>query len=314
MRLRPTRNVLLAAAVVLAGLLVSATAAGAAPGGASAQGAPRSLAEARKQVKDARRRQDAAQKALEAAERQRQLAEAREQEATRRLASVGGQLRQLRAVVGARARSSYMSGSAVTVATVVDGADADDLLDRMETVFQLAERSNQTLRDLNELEGVAAESRQVLARVGAEQRELERRMEQELARADRILAEQVAAEDRLRAESGAAADALAAETAAERAGGVSAGGGGACDLSGIPTPARNIIMQESRGIPTAKNPRSTAFGLGQLLLGNRIRYLGAANAWTTDCGLQYKAFTMYVMERYGSFSAAWAFKQAHGWY
>ena len=314
MRLRPTRNVTLIGAVMLAALLASTTAAGAVPTGAGPAKAPESLADARKQVKDARKRQDAAQKALEAAEKQRQLAQARQKEATKRLASVTGQLKHLRAVVGARARSTYMSGSAMSVATVVGGGDADDMLDKMETVYQLAERSNQTLRDLRELEGVAAESREVLAQVEAQQRQLEKQMKEELAKADKILGEQVAAEDRLRAENGPAADSLAAETAAERAGGVSSGGGGRCDLSGIPSPARNIIMLESRGIPTAKNPSSTAFGLGQLLIGNRIRYLGAANAWTTDCGLQYKAFTMYVRERYGSFSAAWAFKQSHGWY
>jgi hypothetical protein len=280
----------------------------------AAAGAPQSLAEATRKVKDARRRQDAAQKALEAAVRQRQLAQAREREASKRLVTVSGQLRHLRAVIGARARSTYMTGSAVSVATVVSVDDAEDLLDRMETMFQLAERSNQTVRDLKELEGVAAESREILTQVEAEQREIERRMQRQLAEADKILKELVGIEDRLRAEDAGAADALAARTAAEQAGQVSRGGGGSCDLSGIPSAARTIIMRESRGIPSAKNPRSTAFGLGQLLLGNRIRYLGADNAWSTSCALQYRAFTMYVRERYGSFGAALAFHNSHGWY
>ena len=308
MRLRPTRNAVLLGAVMLAALLpVPAAMAAAAKG-------PKSVAEAEKAVKDARAKQDAAQKALEAAERQRQLASARQREASTRLASVSGQIDHLRSVVGARARSTYMSGSAMTVATMVGDGDSGDLLDKMETVYQLAERSDQTLRDLKELEGVEAESRQVLAEVEQEQRKLEQQMRQELAAADRILNEQVALENRLRRENGAAADALAAQTAADRAGSVSAGGGGVCDLSNVPSAARTIIMRESRGIPTARNPRSTAFGLGQLLIGNRIRYLGADNAWSIDCGLQYKAFMRYVTERYGTLSNALAFHNSHGWY
>jgi hypothetical protein len=281
---------------------------------AAAAKGPKSVAEAEKAVKDARAKQDAAQKALEGAERQRQLASARQREATKRLATVGGQIDHLRAVVGARARSTYMSGSAMTVATVVGDGDSGDLLDKMETVYQLAERSDQTLRDLKELEGVQAESRQVLADVEREQRKLEAQMREELAAADRILNEQVAAENRLRRENGPAADALAKQTAADRTGSVSRGGGGLCDLSGVPSAARTIIMRESGGRPTAKNPRSTAFGLGQLLIGNRIRYLGSGNAWSTDCGLQYKAFMMYVNERYGGLGNALAFWNSHGWY
>jgi peptidoglycan hydrolase CwlO-like protein len=131
MRLRPTRNVLLIGAAALAALLVSTTTAGAVGTGASPRQAPGSLADAQKQVKDARKRQDAAQKALEAAEKQRQLAQARQKEAARRLASVTGQLRHLRALVGVRARSTYMTGSAMSVATVVGAGDADDMLDKM---------------------------------------------------------------------------------------------------------------------------------------------------------------------------------------
>ena len=42
--------------------------------------------------------------------------------------------------------------------------------------------------------------------------------------------------------------------------------------------------------------------------------IGSANAWTTDCGLQYKAFMMYVTERYGTLGNALAFHNSHGWY
>lgn len=89
--------------------------------------------------------------------------------------------------------------------------------------------------------------------------------------------------------------------------------GGVCDLSGTSAPERWIIMHESGGRPDAQNPSSTAFGLGQLLLGNRILYLGA-NYATTDCGLQLGAFRHYVRDRYGTAAAAQAFWQSHGWY
>jgi peptidoglycan hydrolase CwlO-like protein len=89
--------------------------------------------------------------------------------------------------------------------------------------------------------------------------------------------------------------------------------GGVCDLSSTSAPERWIIMHESSGRPTAQNPSSTAFGLGQLLLGNRILYLGA-NYATTDCTLQLGAFRRYVHDRYGTAAAAQAFWQSHGWY
>ena len=72
-------------------------------------------------------------------------------------------------------------------------------------------------------------------------------------------------------------------------------------------------MHESSGDPTADNPTSTAFGLGQLLLGNRILYLGRDYA-TIDCGRQLWAFRAYVRDRYGTAERAKAFWQANGWY
>jgi hypothetical protein len=92
-----------------------------------------------------------------------------------------------------------------------------------------------------------------------------------------------------------------------------AGRGGRCDLSGTSPPERWIILRESSGDPTADNPTSTAFGLGQLLLGNRILYLGQSYA-TTDCGRQLWAFRSYVRDRYGTAARAKAFWQANGWY
>jgi hypothetical protein len=77
------------------------------------------------------------------------------------------------------------------------------------------------------------------------------------------------------------------------------GSGRPCDLSGTSPAEHWIIMRESSGYPTADNPASTAFGLGQLLLGNRILYLGEQYA-TTDCGRQLWAFRAYVCDRYGT--------------
>jgi hypothetical protein len=101
---------------------------------------------------------------------------------------------------------------------------------------------------------------------------------------------------------------------AQAGGGGSAGGSGRrCDLSGISAAEHWIILRESSGDPTADNPTSTAFGLGQLLLGNRILYLGRDYA-TIDCGRQLWAFRAHVRDRYGTAARAKAFWQANGWY
>lgn len=89
--------------------------------------------------------------------------------------------------------------------------------------------------------------------------------------------------------------------------------GGSCDLSSVPPAGREIIMAESGGDPTAKNPHSTAFGLGQLIVANRKALMGA-NYASTDCGAQLDAFTRYTKGRYGTFEKALAFRKQHGWY
>jgi hypothetical protein len=106
---------------------------------------------------------------------------------------------------------------------------------------------------------------------------------------------------------------LARQRAAAARQGPAGGSGRRCDLSGTSAAERWIIMHESSGDPTADNPTSTAFGLGQLLLGNRILYLGRQYA-TTDCGRQLWAFRAYVRDRYGTAERAKAFWQANGWY
>src|SRR6266566_4948585 len=72
-----------------------------------------------------------------------------------------------------------------------------------------------------------------------------------------------------------------------------------CDLSGTSDAEYWIIMHESGGDPTAANPNSTAFGLGQLLLDLRQRLLGA-DYDTIDCGKQLSAFRSYVRKRSGT--------------
>jgi hypothetical protein len=106
---------------------------------------------------------------------------------------------------------------------------------------------------------------------------------------------------------------LARQRAARSRAGPAGGSGGRCDLSGTSAAEHWIIMRESSGDPTADNPTSTAFGLGQLLLGNRILYLGRDYA-TTDCGRQLWAFRAYVRDRYGTAERAMAFWRANGWY
>jgi hypothetical protein len=88
---------------------------------------------------------------------------------------------------------------------------------------------------------------------------------------------------------------------------------GQCDLSGASGAEQFIIGHESGGRPDAKNPASTAFGLGQLIERNRRTYLGP-DYNTTDCGKQLAAFRGYVHDRYGTAEAAQAFWMAHHWY
>ena len=90
------------------------------------------------------------------------------------------------------------------------------------------------------------------------------------------------------------------------------GGRASCDLSGLPASARSIIQAESGGDPTAKNPHSTAFGLGQLTIANRRALM--SNPSSTNCGDQIAAFRKYVSGRYGTFDRALSFRRSHGWY
>ena len=90
-------------------------------------------------------------------------------------------------------------------------------------------------------------------------------------------------------------------------------GGVRINMGQLSASERYIIQHESGGSTTAKNPTSTAFGLGQLLIANRRHYLGG-NANTTDPSLQLKAFRSYVHDRYGNADRAAAFWRSHHWY
>jgi hypothetical protein len=92
-----------------------------------------------------------------------------------------------------------------------------------------------------------------------------------------------------------------------------ASGGVHINMGGLSASERFIIQHESGGSTTAKNPHSSAFGLGQLIAANRRHYLGA-NANTTDPGLQMRAFRAYVHDRYGTADRAAAFWRRHHWY
>lgn len=77
-----------------------------------------------------------------------------------------------------------------------------------------------------------------------------------------------------------------------------------------------IIDGESNGITTAKNPHSSAFGIGQMIKANREAY-GRRFGFdpnTTDPGQQIQMMLAYIKDRYGTPEAAAAFKRKHGWY
>lgn len=93
-------------------------------------------------------------------------------------------------------------------------------------------------------------------------------------------------------------------------------GGGTVSMAGLSPAEAWIIQHESGGRTTAQNPTSTAFGLGQLLAGNRRSYgarLGI-NPNTTDYNQQLALFRAYVASRYGTADRAQAFWRSHGWY
>lgn len=85
----------------------------------------------------------------------------------------------------------------------------------------------------------------------------------------------------------------------------------------IATPVeKQIIWVESKGWPTADNPKSTAFGCGQLLVRQRKAYAPLCDTHhaTVDPEDQMCMFRMYVEDRYDTPERAWAFWRKRGWY
>jgi len=237
-------------------------------------------------------------------------------------------------------RRAYMTGGVSGLAVVVQASDLRDLVERAVTLgyviradqdvlgrLDLARRRSVRLHDAMvqaEQARAAAETRvrgQVgeLERVRAVRQQAKQKLDARVARlagAAAALRQRSAELRRLIRQEELARQRAAARAAAARAGGggrPAGGSGRRCDLSGTSAAERWIILRESSGDPTADNPASTAFGLGQLLLGNRILYLGREYA-TTDCSRQLWAFRAYVGDRYGTAERAKAFWQANGWY
>jgi septal ring factor EnvC (AmiA/AmiB activator) len=295
------------------------------------------LAEADRSVAGARGRLDVARERLAAA-RQSSV------QAARFAARVEAELADLRAGLAERARGAYMTGGSGDLAVLVDPDHLPELLDRATTLDYIAQSGSDALSRLRGVQRQSEELHERALQVERARRAAGEAVAREVADLERVQAVRARAKQALDGRiawlAGQAValrsrsaelrrlirqeEAERARQAAERrAGGtqrsevreqpVGRGPGGRCDLSGTSAAERWIIMHESGGDPTADNPTSTAFGLGQLLLGNRILYLGVDYA-TTDCGKQLKAFRSYVRDRYGTAEAAKAFWQSHGWY
>jgi hypothetical protein len=98
-------------------------------------------------------------------------------------------------------------------------------------------------------------------------------------------------------------------------GGGGQGQGGAYTPSGDNAERDWIIQHESGGDVNSRNP-SGAFGLGQLMPGNRQKYAAefGFDPDTTDPGQQTQMMDAYVRDRYGNYDNAIAFWRAHNWY
>jgi septal ring factor EnvC (AmiA/AmiB activator) len=292
------------------------------------------LAEAQRATAEGQQRLDAARTRLAAARQRRLLAE-------RALQRVSADVDGLRGQIDARARNLYISGGSADLVALMEPEHLPDLVDRAVTLDYVAESGANTLarlrggqrlaaslqarmvaaeRDSSRAAAAVASEVAALRQVQAVRERAKRALDAKLARlagqAASLRAHSEELRRLIRQEEQARRRAAAARAAARTANDppqVGRVAGGRCDLSGTSTAELWIIMHESGGYPTADNPTSTAFGLGQLLLGNRILYLGNDYA-TIDCGKQLFAFRAYVRDRYGTAEAAQAFWQANGWY
>jgi septal ring factor EnvC (AmiA/AmiB activator) len=300
---------------------------------------------------DANRTLAAAERELAGAQSAWVEARRRSVAATEALSQATAQVLRSQGIRDQQARSSYMTGGLLTeINVLLEARNLADFSARAVSVQRAAEDRNETLAELRVAEVAADRARTrmeaaehvarqrraeveqkvaALAEVQAVRAEAKRRLDTQVAklaareasltgRSNQLLAEIRAEEAAARRRAAAAAARRAAQLrGAEAAGAIRAGqvraSGGYCDLSSTSSAERWIIMHESSGRPDADNPTSTAFGLGQLLLSNRLHYLGADYA-TTDCGKQLSAFRAYVADAYGTAEAAQAFWQANGWY
>ena len=254
------------------------------------------LATATAELDRARRRRDDATVALEAATDEEDRQEQR---------------------LAEQVRGAYMTGRVTGLAILVEAGDLRDLVERAVTLSYVISADQDTLRRLEVARKRAVQLHHGMVKAERARSAAEARVRGELAEVERVRALRKQAKDKLDARVArlaGAADALRRRSAelrrlirqeelarrrAGRAGrGSILGSGPPCDLAGTSPSEHWIIMKESSGYPTADNPTSTALGLGQLLLGNRILYLGQAYA-TTDCGRQMWAFRSYVRDRYG---------------
>jgi peptidoglycan hydrolase CwlO-like protein len=259
-----------------------------------------------------------AENELAAADLQRLAARAERAQAKTAISRSARQLQELRKVVGNEARGMYMSGGSPSgLAALVEQDNAKDLLDQIATLDQLAQANNDAITNMviRQKEYVTAQAALVKA---------EREIDHSQAEIKKKIQEATDLRD-VRAQAKEALDAkigdllgeqavlrnTQAQTAANQSG--QRRTGTKCDLSATSDAEFWIIMKESGGDPTAANPSSTAFGLGQLLLDLRQRLLGA-DYDTIDCAKQLSAFRSYVKERYGTAEAAKSFWLSHGWY
>ena len=147
----------------------------------------------------------------------------------------------------------------------------------MAILDHLAKESNDSLADLIVAQKDYALARSILAEAEVDARkagaEISRKIDQATELRDLEVQAKDALDDKIRRLEGEAGVLrVTLEQRQQRQAG-QVRGGGKCDLSGTSDAEYFIIMKESGGDPTADNPRSTAFGLGQLLR------TGAATTW-----------------------------------
>jgi septal ring factor EnvC (AmiA/AmiB activator) len=260
---------------------------------------------------------DQAENELAQADQQRRDAHARGVQATAALQDATRRVDRLRRIMGDRARGVYIAGDPTGLNALVQSGKADQLLGQVAILDHLAQQSNNSLADLVVAQQDYALARAALSEAEADARaasaEINRKIDQALELRDLRVQAKDALDDKIRRLEGEAGVLrITLQLRQQRQAG-QVRGGGKCDLSGTSDAEYFIIMKESGGDPTADNPRSTAFGLGQLLIDGRRHYLGA-NADSTDCALQLQAFRGYVRDRYGTAENAKAFWLAHSWY